>query len=83
MYNFIYELLGQQPLISTLATQEHFITDQFVKDYDDCLLRMLGERDEQVRNMNDESISRLSTQQIKTINDVVGDMLDAFACPRL
>ena len=39
--------------------------------------------DEQVRNMNDESISRLSSEQIKTINDVAGVLLDAFGYPRL
>ena len=43
----------------------------------------IHERDEKVRNMNDESISRLSTRQIETINDVAGDMLDEFGYTRL
>lgn len=34
------ELLGQHPSISTLPTEGHFITDQFVKDYDIGLPRM-------------------------------------------
>jgi len=43
----------------------------------------IHERDEQVRNMNDESISRLSPEQIKIINEVAGDMLDEFGYTRL
>jgi len=43
----------------------------------------IHERDEKVRNMNDESISRLTSEQIQRINDVAGDMLDAFGYPRL
>lgn len=43
----------------------------------------IHERDEKIRNMNDESISRLSTQQIEIINDVAGDMLDEFGYTRL
>ena len=43
----------------------------------------IHERDEKVRNMNDESTSRLSTQQIEIINDVAGDMLDVFGYTRL
>jgi hypothetical protein len=43
----------------------------------------IHERDEQVRNMNDESISRLSAEQKSTITDIAGDMLDAFGYPRL
>jgi hypothetical protein len=43
----------------------------------------IHERDEQVRNMNDESIARLSPEQIKIINEVAGDMLDEFGYTRL
>lgn len=43
----------------------------------------IHERDEQVRNMNDESISRLTPEQIRIINDVAGDMLDEFGYTRL
>ncbi len=34
------ELLGQHPDISALSTEGHFITDQFIKDYDVGLPRM-------------------------------------------
>lgn len=43
----------------------------------------IHERDEKVRNMNPESISRLTDEQIQRINDVAGSMLDAFDYPRL
>ena len=43
----------------------------------------IHERDEQVRSLNDDSISQLLAQQIKTINGIAGDMLDAFGSPRL
>ncbi len=43
----------------------------------------IHERDEEMRNMNDESIIRLTPPQIKSINDVAGDMLDAFGYTRL
>ena len=43
----------------------------------------IHERDEQVRSMNDDSISQLSTQQIKTTNGIAGDMLDVFGYSRL
>ncbi|MBT8439937.1 MAG: sulfotransferase [Gammaproteobacteria bacterium] len=43
----------------------------------------IHERDEKVRNMNDESISRLSTDQIQRINAVAGNMLDQFGYARL
>jgi hypothetical protein len=40
------ELLGQHPLISALETEGHFITDQFVKDYDIGLPRMWVDRED-------------------------------------
>ena len=40
------ELLGQHPSISALPTEGHFITDQFVKDYDIGLPRMWVERED-------------------------------------
>ncbi len=43
----------------------------------------IHERDEKVRNMNQESIDRLDDEQIATINEVAGDMLDRFNYPRL
>lgn len=43
----------------------------------------IHERDEKVRDLNDESISRLSREQIAKINQVAGDMLDAFGYTRL
>lgn len=48
------ELLGQHPSISALSTEGHFITDQFVKDYDIGLPRMWVEREDLFRlNEND------------------------------
>jgi len=43
----------------------------------------IHERDEKVRDMNDESISRLSSDQIQRINAVAGEMLDQFGYARL
>ena len=40
------ELLGQHPSISALPTEGHFITDQFVKDYDIGLPRMWVARED-------------------------------------
>lgn len=43
----------------------------------------IHERNEPVRNMNAESIARLSAQQIKHITQVAGKMLDEFDYPHL
>lgn len=43
------ELLGQHPSISSLPTEGHFITDQFVKDFDVGLPRMWVEREDLFR----------------------------------
>ena len=43
------ELLGQHPSISALPTEGHFITDQFIKDYDIGLPRMWVEREDLFR----------------------------------
>ena len=43
----------------------------------------IHERDERIRNMNAESIQRLSRQQIDLINHVAGDMIDSFGYTRL
>lgn len=43
------ELLSQHPSISGLATEGHFITDQFVKDYEMGLPRMWAGREELFR----------------------------------
>jgi len=40
------ELLGHHPAISALTTEGHFITDQFVKDYEIGLPRMWVERED-------------------------------------
>ena len=42
----------------------------------------IHERDEQVRDMNDESIARLSQEQLDTISSVAGNMLDEFGYQR-
>lgn len=43
------ELLSQHPQISALPTEGHFITDQFIKDYDIGLPRMWVEREDLFR----------------------------------
>jgi hypothetical protein len=43
----------------------------------------IHERNEQVRNMNVESIEKLTPEQIQSINSVAGDMLDYFGYQRL
>jgi len=43
------ELLGQHPDIAALPTEGHFITDQFIKDYDVGLPRMWVEREDLFR----------------------------------
>lgn len=43
------EILGQHPDISALPTEGHFITDQFVKDYDIGLPRMWVDREDVFR----------------------------------
>ncbi len=49
------ELLGQHPAISALPTEGHFITDQFVKDYDIGLPRMWVEREDLFRLNEDDT----------------------------
>lgn len=48
------ELLGQHPSISALPTEGHFITDEFVKDYDIGLPRMWVEREDLFRLTEDD-----------------------------
>lgn len=48
------ELLGRHPEISALPTEGHFITDQFVKDYDIGLPRMWAAREELFRLTEDD-----------------------------
>lgn len=49
------ELLSQHPAISALPTEGHFITDQFIKDYDIGLPRMWVDREDIFRlDENDE-----------------------------
>ena len=48
------ELLGQHPSISALPTEGHFITDEFVKDYDIGLPRMWVKREDLFRLTEDD-----------------------------
>ncbi len=48
------ELLGRHPSISALPTEGHFITDQFIKDYDVGLPRMWSGREELFRMTEDD-----------------------------
>lgn len=43
----------------------------------------IHERDEKVRNMNQESIDRLSSEQIKQINEIIGDMIESYGYTKL
>jgi hypothetical protein len=43
----------------------------------------IHEREEQVRDMNQESIARLSRTEIARINQVAGDMIESFGYTRL
>ena len=49
------ELLGQHPSISALPTEGHFITDQFVKDYEVGLPRMWVDREDLFRLTEDDN----------------------------
>ena len=69
--------------VTTLNNITDFIGIDDFETFDSDRQWSIHERDEQVRNMNDESISRLSPEQIKIINEVAGDMLDSFGYTRL
>lgn len=83
--NFIwisYEDLAEDTL-GTLNKITDFIgIDQF-EPFESDRNWSIHERDEKVRNMNTESIARLTPEQIVKINEIAGDMLDKYGYPRL
>ncbi|VAW80320.1 hypothetical protein MNBD_GAMMA12-2377 [hydrothermal vent metagenome] len=71
------DVIGTLNKITEFVGIDHF--QKFKKDQD----WSIHERNEQVRNMNSESINRLSSEQIKIINQVAGDMIDSLGYERL
>lgn len=83
--NFIwitYEDLAEDT-VGTLNRITDFIGIENFEAFESGRNWSIHERDEKVRNMNDESISRLTPEQISQVNDVAGDLLDEFGYPRI
>ncbi len=77
-----YEELTADPL-ATLNKLAAFLGISRFDDVDFDKSWSVHEKDEPIRNMNQESIDRLSREQIDKINEVAGDMLDHYGYPRL
>lgn len=77
-----YEDLAEDT-VATLNSITDFIGIKNFEAFESDRQWSIHERDEQVRNMNQESIARLSTEQVDLINQVAGDMLDEFGYTRL
>ncbi len=69
--------------VGTLNKITDFISLQSFGSFEKDRSWTIHERDEKVRNMNQESIDRLSPAQIEQINRIAGDMIDAFGYTRL
>lgn len=67
----------------TLNKITRFIGVDEFKDFEEDRSWSIHERDEKVRDMNEESIARLTDEQIRRINEVAGEMLDHFGYRRL
>lgn len=67
----------------TLGKITEFIGVEPFSGLDEGRSWSIHERDEQIRDMNDESIRKLSREQIDAINDVAGDMIDRLGYQRL
>jgi hypothetical protein len=82
-----FMLVSYENLTSdTAATLEQitgFIGIPGFKDFESGRSWKIHEREERIRNMNSESIRRLSREQIDKINQVAGEMLDAFGYEQL
>jgi len=80
-------LISYEDLVSdTKGTLRRITEFVGVPGFDDFELSRswrIHEREEKVRDMNGESIQRLSRDQIEQINQVAGDMLDAFGYERM
>ena len=77
-----YEDLAANP-VETLNKVAEFIGIPSFDTVDFDKSFSVHEKDEPIRNMNQESINRLSKEQIAQINKVAGDMLDKYGYPRL
>jgi hypothetical protein len=77
-----YEDLAEDT-IGTLNKITDFIGIENFEHFEAGRNWSIHEREEQVRNMNAESIERLTPEQIKRITEVAGEMLDEFGYPRL
>jgi len=77
-----YEDLAENT-VGTLTQITDFIGIDPFKQFSSDQQWSIHEREEKIRNMNPESIAKLSPEQISTINQVAGDMLDKFSYPRL
>lgn len=69
--------------VGTLNKITEFIGIQRFDDFEAGRSWSIHERNEQVRNMNAESIKRLSPQQIEKVTSVAGEMIDVFGYTRL
>jgi hypothetical protein len=69
--------------VSTLNRITNFVGISNFESFESERSWSIHERDEQVRNMNAESIERLSREQIDLVNQVAGDMIESFGYKRL
>lgn len=77
-----YEDLTANP-VATLNEIARFIGIPDFDGFENNRSWSIHERNETIRNMNQESIDRLSTEQINQINDIAGNMIDSFGYTRL
>jgi hypothetical protein len=77
-----YESLTSETM-ETLERITGFLGIPYFNDFESNRSWRIHEREEKIRNMNNESIGRLSREQIDKINQVAGDMLDAYGYERL
>ena len=69
--------------VGTLSGIADFLNIPRFKHFESDRSWTIHERDERVRDMNSESIDRLSRVQIDRINQVAGDMIESFGYSRL
>lgn len=69
--------------VTALNSITDFIGVPSFKNFESDRNWSIHERNESVRNMNSESIKRLSAEQIAKINEVAGDMIEEFGYERL
>ena len=77
-----YEELAADPA-ATLGAITDFIGVEPFAGFEAERSWNIHERDEKIRDMNAESIQRLTAEQIERFNNVAGDMLDELGYARL